>query len=327
MKNAEARPASCAAQPDKGQLMLSTVEEKKSRVLPALSKDDPAHRISPTRQAADWLLERIQKGRKEPFSEIVTLTPEIAEILLANNPDNRLIKSRQLDTFAADIEDGKWDLNGETIIVSKDGSLNDGQHRCLAVVKANKPIRTAIMFGVNRESRYTLDMGSVRLTADFLKMEGAHNVNHAAAIAKNLNLHRRGFSAWNAGSNIVSKVMVRQEFWNNEKEIMFALSACDGKFSKRIGLSALSTAYVLIARRNPAECAVFFQRLADGVGLRRGDQILALRNRFLQDNFAQTKGFRAQHKVEMIVKYWNAWRRGSTIQNLRITGSIPTIEK
>lgn len=301
--------------------MLSTLEARSEKA-PAQAHSNNASQ----RRAADWLLERIQKGRKEPFTEIVTLTPEIAEVLLANNADNRLPKVRLIEAIALDIENGNWSLNGETIVVSKEGSLNDGQHRCLAVLKANKSVRTAIMFGVDRDSRYTVDLGSPRTTGDFLKMEGAVNVNHAAAVAKNLNLHRRGYSAWNHGPNIATKTMIRQEFWNCEKEIMGALRAVDGKFSAKFGLSPLATAYVLIARRNAAECGVFFQRLADGAGLKRGDPILALRNRILQDNTVQSRGFRAQHKVEMIVRYWNAWRRGTSIQALRITGDVPKIE-
>lgn len=296
-------------------------------------KTKPAAKVQPAhsnnagqRRAADWLLERIQKGRKEPFTEIVTLTPDIAECLLANNPDNRSIKQHLVDAFAADIDGDRWDLNGETIIVANDGVLNDGQHRCVAVVQSGKSIRTAIMFGVSRDSRYTVDGGSARTSGDYLKMEGAAHTNIAAAVAKYLNLHRRGYSSWSGNSVVVTKAMIRQEYWNCEREIQVAIQAIDGKFMRKFGLSPIAAAYVLIARRNPAECSVFFQRLNDGVGLNRGDAILGLRSRILETYAAKSAPYSASQKVETIIRYWNAWRKGTTVHTLRLTNEIPKIE-
>lgn len=301
--------------------MLSTLEARSEKA-PAQAHSNNASQ----RRAADWLLERIQKGRKAPFTEIVTLTPEIAEVLLANNQGNRNIKQTLVELFVADIEGGRWDLNGETIVVSQEGILNDGQHRCTAVVQCGKSIRTAIMFGVSRDSRYTVDAGSARTAGDYLKMEGATNVNHAAAVAKYLNLHRRGYTAWNGHGIIVSKVMIRQEYWDNEKEIQTALHAVDARFSRCFGISALATAYVLIARRNAAECGVFFQRLADGVGLKRNDPILALRNRIMEGAASKATALKPELKVEMVIRCWNAWRRGASIHLLRLNRQIPKIE-
>lgn len=293
--------------------------------------------VSPHKRAAEWVAERVQRGKKEPFTEIITLTPDIAEILLANNADNRNLKPRLVETFASDIEGKRWDLNGETIIVAKDGALNDGQHRCQAVVQAGKSIRTAIMFGVDRNSRYTVDMGAARTAGDFLSMEGATNTSIAASVAKNLNMHRRGYENWTVGTgeksgmSTPSKTMIRQEYWDNQKQIDEAVRICINKTISGFGAASLATAYVLIMRKNAIECAAFFSRLIDGVGLRRSEPTLVLRNRILADIASRGSKARVKmqphHRVELVIRHWNAHRKGLQIKTgLPILGRIPQIE-
>ncbi len=280
---------------------------------------------SPTRRAAEWLAAKIEQGKKEPFTEIITLTPEIAEALLANNPNNRTLRMSLISAIAADITAGKWDLNGETIIVSKTGELNDGQNRCHAILEAKKSVRTAIMFGVDRDSRYTVDMGVSRQASDFLAMEGAKNAVVAAAIARGLKCHESGFDSWNSG-NLVTRPMVRQKYWDLEKQIQAAVVVTGHPVFKRFSWPACGVAYVLIRKRNAAEAEVFFARLQDGVGLRSGNPILALRNRMM--HYDQKKDrLKAPEKCAMIIRYWNAYRSGQSVsQKLQVPRSIPKVE-
>src|SRR6185369_3431611 len=76
-----------------------------------------------------------------------------------------------------EIKGGRWTLNGEPIIVSDTGELNDGQHRCRAVIDANTPIDVVLIVGIKRDTRITLDQGKVRTAGDFLSMEGNINAN------------------------------------------------------------------------------------------------------------------------------------------------------
>lgn len=285
---------------------------------------DSANRVSPSRKAADWLLEKVQIGKKGPFTEIITLTPDIAEALLANNTGNRPIRMAHVDTLVSDITENRWDLNGETIIVAVDGSLNDGQNRCLAVVQAQKSIRTAIMFGVNRDSRYTVDMGVSRAVSDFLAMEGAKNTGVAAAIARGLKCIDRNVN-WSSAT-LITKAMIRQKYWEQEKQIQVAVAATTHKVFQTFGRAPCGVAHVLIHKKNSAECAVFFARLEDGAGLKRGNAILGLRNRMMTYD-SRVKRVIASEKCGLIIRYWNAWRQGQDVLGgLQIPTKIPKVD-
>ena len=105
-----------------------------------------------------WFASRVERGREQPFSEIVEITPDIAKRLMEVNDSNRRINQRTIDRLAHDIRTSQWRLNGDAVIVSKDGRLNTGQHRMLAVLAAGKPIKTWVTFGVDRDSRFTLNL-------------------------------------------------------------------------------------------------------------------------------------------------------------------------
>lgn len=66
-------------------------------------------------------------------TEIVNLTPDIASRMLNTNQRNRPLKNNVVKQYAAAMLRGEWKLNGETIIISRDGNLLDGQHRISAL--------------------------------------------------------------------------------------------------------------------------------------------------------------------------------------------------
>jgi hypothetical protein len=67
---------------------------------------------------------------------------------------------------------GEWDLNGQTIKVSVDGALLDGQHRLEAVVHSGVTISSVVVRGLSPAARDTIDTGRRRRLADVLAIEG-----------------------------------------------------------------------------------------------------------------------------------------------------------
>lgn len=299
--------------------MLSTLEARSDKA-PAQAHSNNASQ----RRAADWLLERIQKGRKEPFSEIVTLTPEIAALLLDSNDGNRNQITYSIDNIAADIEAGRFQFNGESIVVASDGSLNDGQHRCAAVIKTGMSIRTNMVFGASRDSRETTDIGRTRRVSDLISMGGGTNANHAATVAKNLLLHTNNYSSFEAVLPKFTKSVILDYYKDRKEEIDVALHATSSRFFRRIGWAAMATSYVIINRSNSDNCAEFFARLDDGTGLKKGNPIWALRES-LQ---ALKSGTKIAPKIELIIRHWNKWRSGTSVNRTIVaTGSIPAAER
>jgi hypothetical protein len=92
----------------------------------------------------------------------ITLTPALAQMLLEKNPNNRRLSEQRAIHLANAIRRGEWQLNGESVIVSEDGSLLDGQHRCRAVVIAEMAIPVILVEGVPSKAFTTIDIGEKR---------------------------------------------------------------------------------------------------------------------------------------------------------------------
>ena len=116
----------------------------------------------------------VQKGEviMTITSSVETITPAKAKEYLKKNTNNYRKMSRStIRSYAEDIKNGRWELNGETIIFGKDGVLKDGQHRLAAIVLAGKPADILVVRGVETDA-HKIDIGKVRTNVDILNAEG-----------------------------------------------------------------------------------------------------------------------------------------------------------
>lgn len=276
-----------------------------------------------------WFSEHVDKGRKAPYVEITTITPTIAARLLEANDGNRPISERLVSEIAADIEHGFWVLNGETIIVSKEGLLNDGQHRLEAVLRTGRSIQTAVMWGVSREARMTVDMGRQRTAGNFLAMDGASYGNYVATVCTTLIFHSLGQVqrvGLRAKVGAPTKQEIRDYYAKHKKAIDAAMQAVvNEKFAKLGGIAPIAAAHVLLHRKNEVEATVFFARLLDGANLKASDPILWLRSRLMAE---RKNWLRSTEKLEIILRHWNRWRAGAKCdRNIRTEHTYPEIAK
>jgi hypothetical protein len=90
--------------------------------------------------------------------ELKTITPEwAAQILAHNNTRNRAMSRAHVEKLANEMRRGAWKINGETIKLSPDGQLIDGQHRLAAAVKTGVSIQTLVVEGVSFDVIATID--------------------------------------------------------------------------------------------------------------------------------------------------------------------------
>lgn len=95
-----------------------------------------------------------------PEVALVTVTPDKARKWLALNAETQRNVSRgRAESYARDMEAGRWRVNGETIVFDADGRLIDGQHRLHAVVIADVPVNMLVVRGVEPSSSRTIDQG------------------------------------------------------------------------------------------------------------------------------------------------------------------------
>ena len=90
------------------------------------------------------------------------LTPKKAQSYLATMIKNRHPRPNKVKAYAQDIIGGNWEQVGDPIRFNKSGKMIDGQHRCLAVIAAQKPIRVDIVRGIDDEALHAIDGGITR---------------------------------------------------------------------------------------------------------------------------------------------------------------------
>ena len=289
--------------------MLDNVNSTGKRLI-SQSSATVLHSPPSSATVVDWFHDCVTRGRSEVFTEIVTLTPEMAKLLLAANHENRTINKRAVETYKDDILADRWALNGESIKVATDGSLNDGQHRCWGVVESGKSIRTAITFGLPRDSRMTLDQGKARSVSDYLSIESSvKNATTAAGIARMLLFYRLGVTP--NGFGAPTRLAVRAEYWENDKDINAAAHYVQG-FSVRIvgGPTIVGAAFIVARRINPA-AREFFDKLIKGTDLSEGDPILTVRNKLMSgQRIAQLD------KMRLILRAFDAWSQGKSLSKI-----------
>lgn len=272
-----------------------------------------------------------------PDTGFFAITPAVAERWLQRNRSNRNLRKTALDRQARDIATGRWDINGETIKISRpllmgevpdipvgDVLFMDGQHRLEACIESGTPFVTAVVWGLEPESRLTVDDGSARRMGDVLKMEG------------------KGFS------NILATFLRRQMMWNvgdrrfngpykpTKAEALAFLKTDEHAFLRAaqqaswvrerlrtVGPTVVAQAYYLTNQISHEDTPWFFAHLRDGTELSIDHPVLTLRER-LEKDWREKKVARPHQQLAYIIRAWNAYRRGVDLRAIIQPPDAPT---
>lgn len=277
-------------------------------------------------KAGKWLASLVKEAKEKgkPVSRIVELTPALAQVLLNRNEDNRKLSGSVVETYAHDISIGKWAMNGEPIIVSDTGQLNDGQHRCQAVIDAGTSIQVVLIAGVARATRTTLNRGRVRTVSDYLAMDG-HVYTAVLGSAAGYLWQYKNRGTLSAGTHTrATKSEVLTSVEENPGLKRSAAFVQQKGADAAGGKSVLAFCHFVFTAEGKREDADnFIHAIMDGAGLKNGDPILYARNRLINERGA----LRANAKAELIFRAWNAWRKGERVSYFRLAGVVlPVLE-
>lgn len=257
------------------------------------------------------------------FFETVTLTPAMAKVLLEANPANRTVKDTVIEKYAVDIANGQWALNGESIKISRDGFLNDGQHRCRAVIHAGMPIRTIVGFGFDRDSRLTLDQGAVRTPGDYLSMDGYQHARELAAVASLVWQYDLRASISRQGYFRPTKQQIQGFVGECALALTESIVAVPRKGSNKVGgHSLLAFCHFVFAKKDKGAADYFIKKLVVGDSLKTNDPIYVLRERLINDS-----RLRMEERAELIFRTWNSYRLGKKASIVKILGQLPKLER
>jgi hypothetical protein len=253
-----------------------------------------------------------------PTYEIVEITPALAKEWLQRNTHNRNLRERVVNGYAADMKAGAWVEDGQSIKFSDTNVLLDGQHRLAAIAQSGVTVRVLVVRGLPDNTQDTMDTGAKRRMSDVLKLRGETNaVTLASTLLRVLKWkqgHRRYLKTagdTNPTHRQLLEVLDEHPEIRRSAEIAGRVSAVGSLPGSVAGLC-----HWLFVRIDPSDCAYFFARLGDGVGLDGDDPIYALRRALA--NLANQPGRSDDTLVTaLVIKAWNAFRDGRRVQLLQ----------
>lgn len=257
-------------------------------------------------------------GGAQISAGLVTVTPKLAEHLLARNTHNRGISKARVEQYAGDMRRGEWQLNGEAIKIAVDERILDGQHRLVAVLEADVDVQMLVISGLPHAAQETMDQGRNRTMGDVLKLRGEKSCNTLASAARIVccyELHGRPFTdGYKAAPSIsqTSRTLDR----NPDLRASCALAARTRR--PWLPISTAAGLHYLFSIADPAGAEDFFAKLCTGAALDVCSPIYVLRERLLKEHH-DTGEHTISIKVKMalIVKAWNAYQAGE--QPARLT--------
>lgn len=256
-------------------------------------------------------------------TEIVHLTPERAAEFLSRMPANRHLAKTNVATLVRVIRDGEWQVGLSTMSFDVHGNLIDGQHRCHAVIEAGIPVDVLVVRGLPTDSTIHMDTGKKRTLADVLSWQGEQKTNVLAGVLVRV-------AAWrHYGSpqpHLVKQV--------SRTEALALLEAEPGirdgirqaaRLNYAVGGSpsmwgALIHILRMVDDDAPEDADLFFDAIMNGAGLHEDDAPYVLRERLLSavvKTGSRVRGMREDEMAAIVVKAWNAYRRGDRIRMLR----------
>lgn len=253
----------------------------------------------------------------------VKITSKLATEILDKH--ERLVQSRGLETlnrtindslvqkYATDMRNGKWELNGETIKIAETGRVLDGQHRLWAAANHDVSFESLIVSGLDEESFYTIDIGRSRKPSDFLTSDGIPNGANAAAGARLVIGYRRKSMQLN---HMITTHEIVHFVQANPR---IAQSAGEVHGIHRIAPVSCATAWhFLFSEQNKEQADIFIKDMIEGVGLAKGDPVLALRERLIKNKSSKAR-LPGREIFILGLKAWNDRRAGKTRTKVQTT--------
>jgi hypothetical protein len=262
-----------------------------------------------------WIQRQIEKSHTYgPFAVVVTIDERLGEALMAHNYEKqqRTLSKRNVNRWRQVMSDDEWELNGETIVMSDTGKLNNGQHRISACLAAGVSFRTFIVFGVTEASRTTLDCGMRRSTHDILKIAGyQYSSELAQAMTPLLGYLTNDTSILAFSSRINPKKLlaIAQDHPGITNTELMAY-ACRTAHHLKISVGPLAALIYLFNQRNPQITRLWIDSMAYGLNIKSiNDPRGRLRQRLHEHATRELRMDRAE-LMAVFIKAWNMFMRG-----------------
>ena len=261
---------------------------------------------------------------KRPRSQVqkITVTPEMATKLLEGNGRNRPLSDGHMKRLANQIRAGKWRFNGDAIKIASTGDVLDGQHRLWAVIEANTPIETLIVYDIEPEAFATIDtLRKPRSGGDVIALAGQARYRTAIAGALAWLIRwQRGIEAFRDPKNRVENSDIEEAFRAHPAIVQ----AIDRAMRVRsvVNPSIIGFLYYVTANRKSDLAERMMDTLEDPAGIGVNDPFFKFRSWCLGERVVRKAPLMT---IALAVKAINAATKGERIQKLcwRNSGRSP----
>lgn len=266
----------------------------------------------------------------KPSAQWELITPEVAEELLKHNVNNRNPRRDRIDKYARIMDLGEWAMTGQPIIVGSDGTVMDGQHRLMAVLRTGRSVWMLVVRGVDPRLMPMIDRGAARTGGDGLKWAGHPYANMSAAAIRQLLVLFQGKSVKDGHSyNAIADHELVDAYPHFEhviawaaplaKQVNTALRVAPAKY-------LAATLWLSVNDCDPESIQDFSRQLISGADLPEGSPILALRSWAVNVSVSK-KRLRADEVLIAVVKAWNDVAEGRTriAMSVKPSESLPTV--
>lgn len=272
--------------------------------------------------AAIWYEQRVARSKERVVTEQVDMTPALARVLVGHNDGNRPVRQAKLNQYISDINADRWDFNGETIIISKEGLVNNGQHRSLAVIETNKSIPVLFVFGVERSTRKTVDTGANRGAHDHLSVDGYTQPTTLAALTRFVLAYER-----NQGQNFsnMNRVTASEIYERATADPLLDISSQypykHGNKSKRLAPpSVISFCHYIMSKADSVMAQTFLDQVITGVNISADSPAYVTREKLMEFS-----SLVREQKVEVLFRGFMAFRKNKKIRGIRIKWELPSL--
>lgn len=261
------------------------------------------------------------------------VTPKFAsEILAKFNTKNRKVLPSHVAALANNMINGTWRFNGDTIRFDANGTLIDGQHRLMAIVKSGKTIPCLFVVGLDPDTIKCVDIAikprnlKNLLEMDFVKDAGLISASirrrfviAAGSVGVTSIQKSPGGNVSGLGSTVIDRVATIEEqysFYYEHESVINELVSLGRTLYKRCQLLGASDIggvaihLVVDLCYNYERVKDFFEAILQGSPI----QYLNSIHLMLVRDKTSVKKMTGMYRQSLIAKVWNYFAKGKEVK-------------
>lgn len=259
--------------------------------------------------------------------EIVNINAGLAEKMLAANKNNRPLSEDRVNDYKREMIGGTWKFTHQGIAIDEDGNLLDGQHRLIAIMKANVAINVLVVTGLPRGIFAYIDRGKNRTARDLFSIEGYEYADHVAASVRMAmllskdKLFSNNFKTRNQDGleSMLAYVKENKDFYD---DVVYSLKF--NTLKRYIGKGLLGGMYYICKQKDPALADEMFGLLNSGAIGDPNSVLLACRNKLIMEKEdSKNRYINQAYLGVLMVNTWNHLRRGERDARLQVDLTKP----